>query len=326
MAVFIVTLLHHESHSQNPLFIAYDFMNQNSFRDYAVIIFGMALYAIGFTVFILPHKIVVGGMAGFSSLIFFASGERIPVAVTMYSVNILMLVIWYRTLGSQFVIRTVIGATILSAMIGAIENYFTSHPPIVSDATMSVLVGSAICGVGIGLYYAHKASSGGTDIVVAIFEKKKGVSIGRTMLIIDATIVTCSFFLPFDGDLDARIQARAQTITYGWASILIYSFIANYIVGLDKQTQQFIIVSQKWEELAHAITHHCNRGLTTIDARGYWTGENRKLLIVWCRQYDSDNIYGVIQQIDPQAIVIQSEARNVYGNGFDRLKTTKKVL
>ena len=292
-------------------------------RDYLVIVGGMALYAIGFTVFILPHEIVVGGMAGFSSLVFFASGERIPVAATMYVANILMLVIWYRTLGRRFVVRTVIGASLMSAMIGSIENYFTSRPPLVPDVTMSVLVGSAICGLGIGLYFAHKASLGGTDIVVAIFEKKKGVSLGRTMLIIDASIVACSFFLPFDGDLDARIQARVQTITYGWASILIYSFIANYIVGMDKQTIQFIIVSEKWEEIAEKITHECHRGLTTVNGEGYWTGEARKLLIVWCRQYDSANIYNVIYRVDSNAIVIQSEARSAYGKGFDRLKPPK---
>lgn len=304
-------------------------LSHKNIKEYLVIVSGMALYAIGFTVFILPHQIVVGGMAGFSSLVFFASGERIPVAVTMYGVNILMLIIWHRTLGRKFVLRTIVGATILSAMIGAIENYFTSRPPLVSDLTMSVLVGSAVCGVGIGLYYAHNASSGGTDIVVAIFEKTKGISVGRTMLLIDATIVGCSFFLPFDGDIDARVQARVQTITYGWASILIYSFIANYIVGLDKQTIQFIIVSDRWQQIAHKITHECNRGLTTVDANGFWTGEHRKMLFVWCRQYDSNNIYQVIRAIDPQAIVIQSEARSAYGRGFDRLKPYKsgeKVL
>ena len=298
---------------------------KKSIRSYLVIIAGMALYAIGFTVFILPHHIVVGGMAGFSSLIFFASGEHIPVAATMYVTNLLMLVCWYKTLGRQFVVRTIIGATMLSAMIGAIENYFTSRPPLVPDMTMSVLVGSAICGMGIGLYYAHKASSGGTDIVVAIFEKTKGISVGRTMLMIDATIVACSFFLPFDGDLDARFQARVQTITYGWASIIIYSFIADYIVGLDKQTIQFLILSPKWHEIADRITHECHRGVTTVDGEGFWTNESRKLLIVWCRQYDCNMIYDIIRKVDVEAYVIQSEARSVYGNGFDRLRPTKKA-
>lgn len=289
-------------------------------RDYLIIIAGMALYALGFTVFILPHEIVVGGMAGFSTLVYFASGTRIPVAFTMYAVNILMLVCWFRVLGRKFVVRTVFGATLLSGMIGVIEGYFTSHPPIVTDPTMSVLMGSAICGLGIGLYYAHHGSAGGTDIVAAIFEKKKGVDMGRTMMIIDILIVTCSFALPFDGDMDARIQARVQTILYGWCSIIIYSFLANYIVNLDKQTIQFLILSDKWQEIADHITHESGRGVTTVGGTGFWTGQHRELLIVWCRQYDCDRIYEIIRRIDHTAYVIQSEARSVYGNGFDPLK------
>lgn len=295
-------------------------------RDYLIIIAGMAIYAIGFTVFILPHEIVVGGMAGFSTLVFFASGGHIPVAVTMYAANILMLACWYRVLGRKFVMRTVFGATILSLMIGSIESYFTSRPPIVADTTMSVLMGAAICGIGIGLYYAHKGSAGGTDIVAAVFEKKANINMGRTMMIIDIAIVTCSFFLPFDGDMDARIQARVQTILYGWTSIIIYSLLANYIVNLDKQTIQFLILSPKWEEIADRVTHESGRGVTTVGGTGFWTKEHRELLIVWCRQYDADRIYEIVRRIDDTAYIIQSEARSVYGNGFDPLKAKPRKI
>lgn len=296
-------------------------------RDYLFIVTGMVLYALGFTIFILPHEIVVGGMAGFSTLIFFASGGIIPVAATMYVVNITMLVCWFKILGRSFVLRTVFGATLLSLIIGSIESYFTSHPPIVTDKTMSMLMGSALCGFGVGMYYAHKGSAGGTDIVAAVLEKKANISIGRTMMIIDVTIVTCSFFLPFDGDLDARIQSRVQTIIYGWTSIVIYSFLANYIVNSDKQTIQFLILSPKWHEIADNITHKSGRGVTTFDGHGFWTGENRTMLMVWCRQYDADAIYDIIKDIDEEAYVIQSEARSVYGNGFDPLRMkNRKIL
>ena len=289
-------------------------------QDYLIIIAGMALYAIGFTVFILPHEIVVGGMAGFSTLVYFASGGHIPVALTMYSVNILMLLVWYRTLGRDFVVRTVFGASILSVMIGCIEGYFTSHPPLVTDVTMSVLMGSAICGLGVGLYFSHKGSAGGTDIIAAVLERAKGITVGRTMMIVDISIVTCSFFLPFDGDFDARIQTRVQTILYGWASILIYSWLANYIVNLDKQTLIFIILSDKWDEIADRITHESGRGVTTLDATGYWTKTERELLLVWCRRYNADQIYSIVWDIDPTAYIIQTDAHSVHGNGFDPLK------
>lgn len=292
-------------------------------RDYLIIIAGMAVYALGFIAFILPHEIVIGGMAGFSTLVYFASGGLLPVAVTMYATNILMLVCWYRSLGRKFVVRTVFGATILSGIIGMIEGYFTSRPPLVADTTMSVLMGSVICGIGIGMYYSHKGSAGGTDIVAAIFEKKLNISIGRTMMIIDVAIVTCSFFLPFDGDIDARIQGRVQTIIYGWASIVIYSLVANYMVNADKQTIQFFILSSEWARIADKIAHECGRGVTSFDGKGLWTGENRTMLVVWCRQYDADRIYSIVQSIDAGAYIVQSAAKSVYGNGFDTLRVKK---
>lgn len=301
------------------------FYSNPDVKDFIMIFIGMAIYAIGFMAFIFPHQIVVGGMAGFSTLVYFASGGLLPVAFTMYFVNILMLVCWYKVLGKKFVVRTVFGATLLSAMIAVIEGYFTSHPPLVTDMTMSVLVGSVICGIGIGLYYSHKGSAGGTDIVAAVFEKKSNVSIGRTMMIIDVTIVACSFFLPFDGSMDARIQSRVQTILYGWTSIIIYSFIANYMVGADKQTIQFMILSTKWHEIAERITHESGRGVTVFEGRGYWTGETREMLVLWCRKYDAERIYDIVCKIDDKAYIIQSDARSVYGNGFDPLEGRKHI-
>ncbi|MBD5334440.1 MAG: YitT family protein, partial [Bacteroides sp.] len=134
-------------------------------RDWAAIALGIAIYAIGFTVFILPHHIVIGGMAGFSTLIFYASGGFLPVAVVMYGTNILLLICGYRYLGRSFVIRTVFGTTLLSMLIGAMENYFISHPPIVTSAPMSVMLGAVMLGLGIGIYYSHHGTTGGTDIV-----------------------------------------------------------------------------------------------------------------------------------------------------------------
>ncbi len=301
-------------------------LDNDNLRDYVFIILGMAIYAIGFTVFILPHDIVVGGMAGFSTVVYFATGQTVPVAFTMYAVNIRMLVCWRKTLGRRFVLRTVFGATILSLMIGSVESYFTSHPPIVTDMTMSVIMGSVFMGCGVGIYYVHKGSAGGTDIVAAVFEKKSNVSIGRTMMVIDITIVTCSFLLPFDGDMNARIQARVETIVYGWTSIVIYSFLANYIVNADKQTIQFLILSPRWNDIADNITHRSGRGVTMFDGKGFWTGEDRKLLIVWCRQFDAERIYDIVREIDRDAYIIQSEARSVYGNGFDYLGNKRSKL
>lgn len=296
----------------------------NSIRDWAAIIAGIAIYAIGFTVFILPHHIVIGGMAGFSTLIYYATGGLLPVAVVMYGTNIILLVCGYKYLGRGFVLRTIFGTTMLSMLIGMVEGYFTSHPPLVTSTPMSVMMGGVLLGLGIGIYYSHHGTTGGTDIVAAIMAHKTDVSMGRVMMIIDVTIVALSFFLPFDGDMEARIQARTETIIFGLLAIVLYSWLADKYIAQGKQTIQFIILSEKWDEMAYRITHETGRGATVWDAQGYWTGNEKKMMLVWCRQVDTYSIFRIAHEVDPTAYVTTSTVRSVYGNGFDRLKIKKK--
>jgi uncharacterized membrane-anchored protein YitT (DUF2179 family) len=302
--------------------------NQNliqEIRDCAYIILGMAIYAIGFAAFILPHKVVIGGMSGFGTLIYYATGGLLPIAAVMYGTNILLLIVSFKYLGKGFIIRTIFGATMLSLFIGLIEGYFLSRPPIVTDITMSVVMGATLCGIGIGLYYSHHGTSGGTDIIAAIMSKVSNISVGRVMMIVDMSIVACSFFLPFDGDMDARIQTRTQIIIYGWLSIFLYSYITDIFVNKGSQTIQFIIISNKWESIAQRITHETGRGVTTWGGEGYWTHENRKLMLVWCRRYNVPQIQNIAKEEDPTAYITFSSVKRVYGNGFDTLKPPKKA-
>jgi uncharacterized membrane-anchored protein YitT (DUF2179 family) len=294
-------------------------INKKDLKDYVIIVLGMIIYAIGFTVFILPHKIVIGGMAGFSSLIFYASGETIPVAASMYGVNLLLLVCGYKFLGRRFVVRTIFGATVLSLLIGAIEGYFTQHPPLITDITMSVAMGSILCGFGIGIYYSHHGTAGGTDIIAAIMTKFSDISVGRVMMIVDMSIVACSFMLPFDGEMEDRLQVRTQIIIYGWLAIFLYSYITDRFLELDRQTIQFIIISDCWENIASRITHETGRGVTTWDGEGFWTRSEKRMMIIWARKFDAPAILRIAGEEDPNV-------KSVYGNGFDTLKVKSSVL
>lgn len=130
-------------------------------RDYTMIVVGQILYAIGFCVFILPHQIVIGGMTGVGTLVYFATGGLIPVAVTMYGCNIALLIAGFRMLGKTFLIRTIFGATGMSIFIGLIENYFMNHPALLQQTEMSIILGGILCGLGIGTIYVHNGTSGG---------------------------------------------------------------------------------------------------------------------------------------------------------------------
>lgn len=293
-------------------------------KNMVAIVLGIAIYAIGFTIFILPHHVVIGGMAGLGTLVFYATSGLVPVAVTMYGTNIILLALSYKYLGKGFVFRTIFGMTVASIFIGSMEGYFTTHPPLVADATLSVLLGAMMLGVSIGIYYSHHGTTGGTDIVAAVISKLSNVSVGRVMMIVDMSIVACSFFLPFEGDMEARVQARTQTILYGWIAIFLYSYITDKFLNEGRQTVLFIILSDNWAQIAYRITHEAKRGVTTLDGAGYWTGMGRKILLVWCRKPDTYQIYQIVEEEDPAAYITTSFVRSVYGNGFDTLRIKDK--
>lgn len=295
-------------------------------KDYIMIIFGLCLYAVGFTVFILPHHIVIGGLTGVGTLVLFATNGFVPVSVTIYTCNILLLTGGYKILGKQFVLRTIFGATFAALSIGVLEGYFTSHDPIIQDTAMSMILGAILCGMGVGTVFVHNGSSGGTDIIAAMVSKVSNVSIGRTMMVTDMTIVALSIFLPFNGDIEARIESRVPTIIYGWVVTFIISYITDNLINTNRQAKQFIIISEKWNEIADRVNRDAHRGATIINGEGWYTKNDVKILMVWCRKMESVTIFRIVKAVDPMALITQSNVSGVYGNGFDkmRMKTKKQ--
>lgn len=303
----------------------YDSLMSNA-KDYVMIIVGLIVYSIGFTAFILPHGIVIGGMAGLGTLVYFATNTLIPVSVTMYGVNLMLLIGGYRMLGKQFTLRTIFGATGISLFIGLLEGYFTSHPPLIADTAMSIVLGGILCGTGIGTIYVHNGTSGGSDIVAAMVTKVTNVSVGRILMAVDMTIVALTFFLPFDGDMEARVQASLPRIIYGWVTIFIYSYMTDLLINTNRQATQFIIFSHKWAEIADRVNQEAHRGVTVINGQGWYSKQEVKMLLVWCRKIESVTIFRIIKSIDNDAFITQSNANGVYGKGFDvmRIKMKKK--
>lgn len=289
-------------------------------KDYIMIVVGQILYSIGFCAFILPHHIVIGGMAGLGTLVYFATFGLIPVAVTMYGVNIILLASGYKMLGKTFAIRTIFGATGMSVFIGLMESYFISHPPLLEETAMSVVLGGILCGLGIGTIYIHNGTSGGSDIIAAMVTKVSNVSVGRILMIVDMSIVALTFFLPFDGTTEERVQSSLPRIIYGWITIFIYSYITDMLINSNRQATQFIIFSSKWSEIASSINSDAHRGVTVVDGTGWYTKNDVKILMVWCRKIEAVTICRIIKTIDNDAFIAQSHANGVYGKGFDTMK------
>ncbi|MDE6230906.1 MAG: YitT family protein [Muribaculaceae bacterium] len=290
-------------------------------KDYAMIVVGLMLYAIGFTSCILPHQVVMGGLSGVGTLVYFGTGGAISVAVTSYACNLILLAMAYRLVGRKFVLRTIFGATVIALGIGVFENYFMGlGHPIIPDRVVSVVLGAVLCGLGVGTCFIHNGSSGGTDIVAAMVSKVSNVSIGRTMIYVDLLIVSCSIFLPFDGTIEERIEARVPTIVYGIMVTFIVSFVTDQIINTNRQATQFLIFSPKWREIADKVMSEAHRGVTVVDAHGWYSKADVKMLMVFCRKIESVTIFRIVKSIDEDAFVTQGAVNGVYGKGFDKVK------
>ncbi|MBD5175920.1 MAG: YitT family protein [Bacteroides sp.] len=294
-------------------------------QDYVLIVFGLLLYSVGFTAFILPHEIVIGGLSGVGTLVYFATHGFIPVAVTQYACNLLLLGFAFKIVGRTFVTRTIFGATVISLFIGVFESFFMGlGHPIIQDITMSAILGAILCGMGVGTVFIHNGSSGGTDIVAAMVSKLSNVSIGRTMIVTDMLIVSCSFFLPFDGNIQERLEARVPLIVYGWVVTFIIAYCTDMIINTNRQATQFVIFSPRWEEIADRVNKEARRGVTVMDGLGWYSKKEVKILMVWCRKIESVTIFRIVKSIDPEAFITQANVNGVYGKGFDTMKVKIK--
>lgn len=276
-------------------------------KDYLTIFLGTFMYALGVTLFIMPHQFVLGGLTGVAVL--FNYGFGMPVSITVLVVNAILLTISNKVLGTEFLIKTVVGVGSLTAFLGFFETL--NFTPIMTDEPlMAGLVGAIVAGAGVGLVMSVNSSTGGTDIIILILNKYRNVTPGRMMLYIDLIIVTSSFL----------IFRSIETIVFGIIIIAVMSTSVDWILNGIRQSVQFFIVSREYEEIATQVNMQLGRGCTVLDGTGWYTKSEQKVLILMAKRSESNSIFRLVKSIDPNAFVSQTNVVGVYGKGFDRMR------
>ena len=278
-------------------------------RDYVMIFIAMMSYCIGWTIFLLPNDITTGGVPGISSIIFWGVG--IPVQWTYFAINAVLLVVALRILGWKFCVKTVYAVTVLTVATTLVTaNY---HGTLLHDQPfMASIIGAVFCGSGVGLGLASNGSTGGTDIIAAIVNKYRDISLGRVILICDVIIITSSYLVLKDW----------EKVIYGYVVLYVTAFCIDQVVNSRRSSVQFFIISNKYREIGERINREPHRGCTVIDAQGFYSGHDVKMLFVLAKRRQSEQIFRIINDIDPQAFVSQSAVIGVYGEGFDRFKVS----
>ena len=275
-------------------------------RDYAVIVVGLILYAIGLTGFLIPYKVVTGGLGGVSLLIKYATG--IPLWVSFIVFNAVLLAIAWFVLGRKYVISSLFSTIGLSIALNITETYITEA--FIGDETMSILVGAVLCGIGLGLVLSANSSTGGTDIIAAMITKYRYISMGRTLTYVDVGIIMSSYLL----------FQSLEKIIIGFVIIIILYYAVDMVINGSRQSVQFFIFSPKYDEIATHINTELGRGCSVVDGVGWYSKQPQRIIILMTRRRESTSVFRLVRGIDKDAFITQTNVSGVYGKGFEQLK------
>lgn len=297
----------------------------STLNDYIIITLGLLCYVTGWVVFVIPHEMVGGGVSGIGVILQYATGGFFKVSYTFFLVNTTLLLIAIKLLGKGFGVKTVYAVIVTSLffqfMPELIPQDFINEIALSNPKLICALIGGAMSGLGIGVTFSKGGSTAGTDIIALIINKYKNTPPGRIILFIDIFIVGSSIFLPSTEGFGARIA----NIMYGYILVAACGFTVDLTVSGSKQSVQLFIFSKYYEQIAEMISKDMHRGVTVLDGRGWYSGNNEKILLVVVRKTESNFILSMIKQIDKQAFISVGSVMGVYGLGFETIKTRKNI-
>lgn len=287
-------------------------------RDYFMVAVATLMYSVGLTVFMLPYKLTTGGLAGISALIYYGTGIEIEVSYAI--MNILLLVGAARIIGLKFCIKSLWGFGLISFWLWFIqrimEDPVTHQMPCIlgeNEAFMGCILCALIEGFALAICFKFNGSTGGTDIIAVAVNKYRDISLGQVLMYLDIVIVTSSYLVLHD----------VRTIIFGYVLLILSAITIDYTTRRFNQALVVYIFSRNYSAISDAITK-AGFGLTVLEGTGWYTHTARKVLMCVCTKRYSHEVMEIVKRVDPTAFISVTNAQNVYGEGFNTLKTKIK--
>ncbi|CAM3697723.1 MULTISPECIES: YitT family protein [Paenibacillus] len=272
--------------------------------DTIFIIAGSFIMALAFNLFFLPNHIASGGVSGLSVLV--QAWLGIEPAFTQWALNIPLLFLAFWLIGREYGVRSLLGSMVLPLFVFLTKDWVIP----LSNPLLASIYGGIGVGVGMGLVYRGRGSTGGLSIVAQLLHKYSGLAFSLCIVILDAIVISSA----------AMVLSLEQAL---------YALIGLYVTGkvIDaielgfSFTKVAYIISDHTEPITKAILEDLDRGLTKLTAQGGYTGEHRTVLMVVVGQSEIPRLKTVVQSVDPDAFVIIHNAHEVLGEGFRNIRT-----
>ena len=298
--------------------------------EYALVALGILMYVLGWTLFLIPNNLVGGGVTGLSSILQYATHGVINAGWSYGVINILLLIVALILLGKSFGSKTIFAVVLASVGLSFLQKIIPQgiiqSLALENGKLMSTIMGGMLAGAGIGMTMSQGGSTGGTDIIALVVNKYRNVSPGRMILWIDVAIILSSLFFPSympDGSLMGWSD-KITTVVYGFILVVVNSTVLDLYISGSRQSVQLFVLSDRFAEIADAVTNDLHKGVTVLDGEGWYTKQSRKVLMIITRKTELNIILRYIKSIDSNAFLSVSSVTGVYGKGFDTIKAKTK--
>ena len=304
-----------------------------TFKEYFLMAMGMFLYSFGWICCILPANAAGGGATGLSLLIYHLTGGAISIGTMVLIINAILLIIAGFIVGWNFGIKTIYCVVIMSFIMHFLQVWFTTPDGWVAqiitvrdaltvpngtivdlfnlkNRLLSAILGGICSGVGVAMCFQQGGSTGGSDIVVMIVNKFYTISYGKFIRYTDGVIISSALFLP---------EVGIDGVIYGFVMVAVFSYTVDMILSGNQQSSQIFIVCKDYKSMADAINNEAKRGATIIDAMGWYSKEESKVVMCVCRKRDLAMVLKVVRNVDPEAFITIGSVMGVYGKGFEAL-------
>lgn len=272
-------------------------------KDYFFMTLGCFIYAFAVNYFYVSNHLAEGGVTGIALIIYYLF--KTPVGITYFIVNIPLLILGWKMLGKDFIIKTLYGTVMMSVALGLTEGINGAT----SDTILASLYGGFIGGIGLGLIFLCGGSTGGTDIVARIMSKYKGIPVGKAMLILDVIVLSAVAFL-----------FGKEVFMYTLIAAVVLTKTIDFVQeGMDK-AKAVTIISKKSELLKEELMKETERGVTILNGVGGYTENSLHIIYCVVSKYQIIKVKRIVKGIDPYAFLTITDVSEVLGEGFKNIK------
>lgn len=277
---------------------------------YLLIFVGSVIYAVGFQFFMYPNNIVSGGVAGVSMIINHFTG--FPVGMMSLIINIPLFIVAWKHFGLPFLVGSLVGTVLSSVFVDvfALTGIVMTHDPMLAS-----IIGGVIKGFGYGLIFFVGASTGGIDIVAKFLrQRNQHINFGTIILIIDVAIVTAY----------ALVLNKYESAMYSLIGMFVVSRVVDLVLyGIDNSSICYIISENSEALIKQITTGHIHRGVTILEGEGAYSHRKKEVIMCVIKRTQIPEIRRIVRNVDEKAFFIVTDAKNVFGNGFESITEVK---